>query len=227
MVLSGPRPATGQGIVVDQGRFDVSLNGRNAGTEEFTIRRTGIGRDDAIFANAVVVLNRDGGQEIHPVLRATPPDGVVTCSPNLTVCYQVEVTGPEALELLLSKSRAGRRYVAVINSELGEEHREFPALAGTRVLERDVAHLYYFLRDAREGSIIPVLEPRSRARLSLETGAWTDEELRVGPGVVLARRVEFSAGEDRRTVWFDRLGRVLRVSIPAQGYVAERTDLLR
>jgi hypothetical protein len=28
-------------------------------------------------------------------------------------------------------------------------------------------------------------------------------------------------------VWFDALGRVLRVEIPSTGYVAERTDVLR
>jgi hypothetical protein len=57
-------------------------------------------------------------------------------------------------------------------------------------------------------------------------GAAREESLQLGPNVVDARRVELSAGDDRRIVWFDRLGRVLRVSIPARGYVAQRTDLV-
>jgi hypothetical protein len=218
-LLLHPRAGATQGVVVDQGRFAVSLDGRSAGTEDFTIRRAGIGREDAIFANGVVQLRRDGrSQEVRPLLRATPPDGVATG-------YQVEVTGVDSLSLRLS--RVGRRYVAVINSAVGEEQREFPAEADTRILEKDVAHLYYFLKDTRAGSTTPVLEPRTRSRITLQTGAATDEDLQVGQSVVPARRVDFSSGSDVRTVWYDRLGRVLRVSIPSQGYLAERTDLLR
>jgi hypothetical protein len=31
----------------------------------------------------------------------------------------------------------------------------------------------------------------------------------------------------RRIVWFDRVGRVLRVEVPGRGYVADRVDPLR
>ncbi|MSR19515.1 MAG: hypothetical protein EXR91_00850 [Gemmatimonadetes bacterium] len=214
-----PASATAQGIVVDQGRFAVSFRGASAGTEDFSIRRAGLGREEAIFANATVALTREGlPQEIRPLLRATPPNGVASE-------YQVEVVGADAVDLGLR--RVGRRYVATIHSEIGEEQREFPAEPDTWILEADVAHLYYFLRDAREGSVTPVVVPRARIRLELTAGASTDEDLRVGSTVLRARRIEFSAGEDRRTVWFDRLGRVLRVEIPATGYVAERTDVLR
>ncbi len=214
-----PNGARAQGVVVDQGRFDVTLNGRAAGTEEFTIRRAGIGREDAIFANAVVHLTRNGReQEVRPLLRALPPDGVATG-------YQVEVTGVDAMKLRLSRVR--QRYVAVIDSDLGEEQREFPADSDTRIVELDVAHQYYFLRETQEGAKTPVLEPRTRSRLTFETGPASDEELRVGQSVVNARRVDFKTADDVRTVWYDRLGRVLRVSIPSRGYVAQRTDLLR
>jgi hypothetical protein len=217
--LLAPRVTRAQGVVVDQGRFDVSIDGRSAGTEEFTIRRAGIGREDAIFANAVVQLTRGGRQQaIRPLLRAVPPEGVATA-------YQVEVTGVDSMTLRLS--RVGSRYVAVIQSARGEEQREFPADPETRILEQDVAHLYYFLRDTRAGATTPVIEPRTRSRLTLETGPATDEDLRVGQSLVPARRVDFKSGDDVRTVWYDRLGRVLRVSIPSRGYLAQRTDLLR
>lgn len=217
--LHAPHSAAAQGIVVDQGRFAVSIGGTSAGTEDFSIRSAGLGREEAIFANATVALTRQGRpQEIRPLLRATPPAGVVSE-------YQVEVEGADALELGLR--RVGRRYVATVHSELGEEQREFPAEPNTRILEADVAHLYYFLRDASEGSVTPVVVPRVRARIELTAGPSTDEDLRLGSTVLPARRVEFSSSEDRRIVWFDRLGRVLRVEIPATGYVAERTDVLR
>lgn len=210
--------AAAQGVVVDQGQFSVSISGQRVGTEDFTIRRAGFGRDDAIFANGVVTLTDEGGaQEVRPLLRAVPPDGVVAG-------YQVEVTGREEFELQLT--RAGRRYVAVLRSALGEEDREFQARPDTRILDRDVAHHYYFLKDIREGGTSHVLEPRSRSQANFSAGAWVDEDISLGRNVVTARRVEFSSAADLRIVWYDRLGRVLRVEIPARRYVAERLDLV-
>jgi hypothetical protein len=217
VALASPHPLWAQGVVVDQGSFAVSIDGQRIGTEEFTIRRAGLGGDAAIFANATVTLTRDGRDEqVSPLLRATPPDGVVSQ-------YQVRVTGPDALDLRLRLAQ--RRYVAVIQSAAGEEQREFLAQPQTRVLDVDVAHHYYFLRDISEGTVTPVLEPRLRAHAELVAGAGSDDELRLGQAVVSARRVQFSSGEDRRIVWFDRLGRVLRVEIPGRGYVADRLDV--
>jgi len=213
-----------QGVVVDEGTFSVTLNGRAAGTEEFTIRRAGLNRDDAIFATGTVNLRRDGAsQQVRSLLRATPDDGLPKCE-GTEPCYQVDVEGPQALSLRLGLS--GRRYVARIIDSVGEEIREFPAAPGTRILEVDVAHLYYSLRDVAEGQSVPVIGPRDRSRATLVAGAATSEAIQLGPNLIDARRVEFSAGEDRRIVWFDRLGRVLRVSLPAKGYLAERTDLV-
>ena len=93
-------------------------------------------------------------------------------------------------------------------------------------IEDDVAHLYYFLGQTEPGTVTPVIEPRSRARLELTTGASSDQEVRVGATTLPARRIEYSSGESSRWVWFDALGRVLRVEVPATGYVAERTDVL-
>jgi hypothetical protein len=214
-----PYTTTAQGVVVDQGSFAITIDGREAGREEFTIRRAGLGGDAAMFANATIVLTR-GGREtrILPLLRATPPDGVANQ-------YQVEVSGADALDLRLRLAQ--RRYVAVIQSGAGEEQREFPAQAATRVIDADVAHQYYFLKDVREGSVTHVLEPRIRGHLELRAGSSTEEELQLGTTVVTARRVELTSGQDRRIVWFDREGRVLRVEAPGRGYVADRADPLR
>jgi hypothetical protein len=218
-VLAVPAPGGAQGVVVDEGRFAVSLDGASAGTEDFTIRRAGLGRDDAFFANATVTLTRGGRTQLmRPLLRAAPPDGTAGE-------YQIEVTGVDALDLRLR--RAGRRFTAVIRSETGEEQREFAADAATRVLEADVAHHYYFLREAPEGSVTPVLVPRLRGAVELVADSESEVELRSGQSVVPARRVDFTSGEERHAGWFDRLGRVLRVEVPARGYVAERVDLLR
>ena len=211
-------PLWGQGVIVDQGTFSVRMAGEEAGTEEFVIRRAGLGSGDALFASGSVTMTSPAQQVIRPLLRVRPLTGAADE-------YQVQVTGRDAAEIRLGLT--GRRYVASIRSDMGAEDREFQARPDTRVIESGVAHHYYFVRDDREGREIYVLEPRSRRQLTLVAGATVQEELQLGPNVVSARRTTFSAeGNEDRIVWFDRQGRVLKVEIPNLGYVAERTDLV-
>lgn len=219
LVVGAVAPALAQGVVVDQGQFAIRVDGQAVGTEDFVIRRASLGLNAAFFANGVVSLTTPGAtSEVRPLLRADPPDGQAES-------YQVQVTGDGAMELRLAKS--GRRYVATIRSAIGAEDREFQARPDTRILDLDVAHHHYFLRDLRVDRTAPVLEPRSRGQYTLTATGRVDVELRMGPNVVQARRVEFVAdGGADRTVWYDRQGRVLRVEIPSLSYVAERTDLV-
>ncbi|MDX1646861.1 MAG: hypothetical protein R3304_06940 [Longimicrobiales bacterium] len=219
VVLCAAPAVLGQGVVVDQGRFAIRVDGRAVGSEDFVIRRATLGLNAAFFANGVVSVTRPGDtSETRPLLRALPPDGQVES-------YQVEVTGDGEMDLRLALS--GRRYVATIRSDIGDEDREFQARPDTRVLDRGVAHHHYFVRDLRVDRAVHVLEPRTRSQYDLTATRRTDEELRVGPNVVLARRVDFISEEGAdRTVWYDRQGRVLRVEIPSISYVAERTDLV-
>jgi len=211
-------PLLGQGVIVDQGTFAIRMGGTDAGSEDFVIRRAGLGTGDALFASGTVTLTAPYQQVIRPLLRVQPLSGAAEE-------YQVQVTGRAAAEIRLGL--VNRRYVASIRSERGTEDREFQARPDTRVIESGVAHHYYFVRDEREGREISVLEPRSRGQLTLVTGAAVQEELQLGPNLVSARRISFSSESDgERIVWFDRQGRVLRVEIPSLGYVAERTDLV-
>lgn len=206
-----------QSVVVDEGTFSLSLRGTQAGTEQFTIRRAGVGDDAIVIANAVVRLDRGAGpMELHPLLEVTPLD-------DASVNYQLKVTGSETSEL--SVRVAGRRYVARIRTDAGEEEREFLARPGTRIVEEGVAHQYHFLRGVREGSTTPVIEPRTRRQMQF-TATSAEEELTLGAATVRARKLTLTAGDDVRLVWFDAQGRVLRVEIPSQGYVAERQDLV-
>lgn len=207
-----------QSVVVDEGAFTLTVNGRAAGTERFTIRRAGVGDDAIVIANAVVQLDEGSGStELRPLLEATPLDDA---SGN----YQLKVSGTENAEI--SVRLAGRRYVSRLHTEVGEEEREYLARPGTRILEEGVAHHYYFVRTAREGARIPAILPRARRQVQLTVSAPSEEEIRVGAIRVQARKVTLSAGDDVRHVWFDAQGRVLRVEIPATGYVAVREDLV-
>ena len=214
----GLRSLAAQSVVVDQGTFALSVEGALVGTEEFSIRRAGFGNDAVFIASGVVTTALGAeSQDLRTLLRATAPDGAAGG-------YQVKVAGAEAVEITLSL--AGRRFVSSFVSDAGQEEREFRARPGTRIVEHLVAHHFYFLRNLREGASTPVIEPRSRLELELTAGAWEDEEIRLGRNRVSARRVVFSTSQGDRLVWFDRQGRVLRVEVPASGYVAVRQDLV-
>lgn len=212
-------PATAQGVVIDQGQFEISVDGDPVGTEDFVIRRASLGLGAAFFANATIAMGPDGSlSRITPLLRALPPDGHAES-------YQVEVTGDGALELRLARS--GRRYVATIRSQVGAEDREFQARPETRILDLGVAHHYYFVRDLRVDHPAHILEPRTRTQHTLTASVRTEEEIQVGPNLIQVRRVEFASdGGHDRTVWYDRQGRVVRVEIPAASWVAQRIDLV-
>lgn len=219
LVAGGAAELTAQGVVVDQGKFELRVGGAVVGTEDFVVRRAGLGSNDAVFANGTVTLRVGGArQQLRSILRSSPAEGAAEQ-------YQIGVTGEGALELRVERS--GRRFVATIRSEAGAEDREFQALPDTRILELDVAHHYYFLRGIRAGGDSHVLEPRSRNQFTLTAGPYEDESLSIGPNRIAARKVTFTVSEaDVRTVWFDRQGRVLRVEVPSRSYVAQRTDLV-
>lgn len=213
-----PVPTLAQSVVVDEGTFAVTVGGVHAGTETFAIRRSGLGNEGTVLAHGVVTLVLEGqSREVRPILVAIPTDGTTTE-------YEVRVSG--AVEMEGGLRLAGNRYVSKFRSPAGEEEREFLARPATRVLDVMVAHQYYFLRGVREGSTASIIEPRTRRAIDLAASAWEDEEIRLGQNRVPARRVTFGQGNDARTVWYDAQGRVLRVAIPALGYVAERQDVV-
>jgi Domain of unknown function (DUF6134) len=213
-----PAALGAQSVLVDEGTFNLTLGGKPAGTETFQIRRSGMGNDAIVIAQGQVHLDDPSGTiELSPILETGLPDGAASS-------YHLKVSGAQTAELSLKL--AGRRYVSLIRSDAGEEEREFLARPETHILEEGVAHQYYFLHTVREGSRTPVIEPRTRKQLQLTASAPVDEGLRLGPNVVQARRVTFTEGDDTRTVWYDRQGRVLKVEIPSEGYVAERQDVV-
>ena len=216
---AGAPGLSAQGVVVDEGTFAVNIGGIPAGTEGFVIRRPGVGREDALFANGIVALTLpEGRQEMRPLLHATPPDGVA-------VRYQISATGLDAIEVQVARS--GRRYLATIRSDAGAEDREFQAHADTRVLERHVAHHYYFLRNLRTGRPVHTLEPRTGTQGLITADEAIQVTIRLGVNQVQSRRVSFTTDTgETRTIWYDRQGRVLRVEVPALRFVAERTDLV-
>lgn len=207
-----------QSVVVDRGTFGLSIHGEKIGTEDFIIRRAGLGNEAAFISRGVVVRALNGtSEEFTTLLRVTATEGTAAG-------YEFKSSRPAPIEIMLNIS--GPRYFSRFISGEGQEEREFRAERGTRIVEHQVAHHLYFLGNVLNDSIVHVIEPLSRTDRQFLVSAQQDEEIRLGRNRVVARRVMFTSADGNRIVWFDRQGRVLRVEIPRIGYLAVREDLV-
>jgi hypothetical protein len=141
--------------------------------------------------------------------------------------YQVKVAGAETTDIFVSVS--SNRFLARIVSEEGERLREFRAGSGTVLLDEGIVHHHFllgpFLEDGSTVSLT-ILIPREVRQQRMTLSLVGEEEIRVG-GVLVpdARRFHLEGGAYTRDIWFDDQGRILRLEIPSQGYVAERESL--
>lgn len=213
-----PLSLSAQSVVVDRGTFTLSIHGDRIGTEEFIIRRAGLGNEAAFISRGVVTRTLAAtSEEFTTLLRVTAPEG-------MAAGYEFKSANPVPIEIMLNIS--GSRYFSRFISPQGQEEREFRAKNATRIVEHQVAHHLYFLRNLKKGSTVHVIEPRSRTDREFLVTDEQNEEIRIGRNHVTARRVIFLSSDGDRIVWFDMQGRVLRLEIPTTGYLAIREDLV-
>jgi hypothetical protein len=213
-------PTAAQAGASDEGTFRVSIGGRDAGTEEFTIRQTGSGAAIELAATATIQLNlATGSLELAPRLRASG----LRADP---VAYEVTVGG-ETPRRIIGSIGSGR-FSARIVSPTGEQLREYVASSGAVILEDGVAHHYYFLARRIRNGRVPIIIPRENRQVMATVTDHGEEALDVaGTSVRLFRLTVQPDGGNERRVWVDSLNRVIRVEIPATGYVAVRTAVPR
>lgn len=208
-------PVAAQTTVIDEGTFRLSIRGNPVGNETFTIRRTGTGASATVVAQGRILL--DTGDQTRALLQVEGPG-------LRPAAYQIEATGTQG-ETVRGQA-AGNRFRAQIVSSAGETMREYLISDGAIILDDGVAHHHYFIANRPPGNGIPIIVPRQNRQV---TGTISDagrETIRVGGQQVSARQVRFEpTGLPARTLWVDEEGRMLRLAIPDQGYVAERTAL--
>ena len=103
ILLALALPLGAQNVVLDEGVFRLTREGREIGTETFKIRRVGQGAEAHVIANAVIELDLPSGREqVTPLLRAA---GDLSLSE-----YQLEVSGREPKQIAVILN--GRRFVA-------------------------------------------------------------------------------------------------------------------
>lgn len=216
LFLGSAGDASAQTTVLDEGTFRLSVGGSPVGTETFSIRQSGSGANATAVAQGRIVL--DSGEQTRALLQVQGPG----LRPS---AYQIEVSAPERQSI--SGQATGNRFRATIVSTAGEQMREYLASEGAVVLDDGVAHQHYFLIAGLDDQTrVPIIIPRQSRQISATVSAEGAEEIRIAGREVSARRFLIQpAGMAARTVWVDDQDRVLRVRIPDDDYVAERTAL--
>jgi hypothetical protein len=204
----------------DAGTFAVSVGGHQVGTEEFVIRQSGVGAGAEIVATGRVSLNLETGSlELVPRLRTSG----FQADP---VSYEVTVGGDSPRRI--TGTVGSGRFSARIVTASGEQMREYVASAGASVLDDGVAHHYYFLARRTRSGRVPILIPRENRQVMATVRDQGEVRMNIhGAMVNLFHLVVAPDGGDERHVWVDALNRVIRVEIPARGYLAVRTEVPR
>ena len=204
----------------DAGTFRVYVEGREVGTEEFTIRTSGSGVGAETVATGKVSLRLPSGSlELTPRLRASG----VGADP---VAYQVDIGGDAPRRI--TETIGGGRVSARITSGTGEQLREYVASQGAVVLEENVAHHFYFIAQRTRSGRIPVIIPSQNRQVMATVSSRGEERTQVGDvQATLFRMVVTPAGGQEHHVWVDTLGRVIKVEVPARAYLAVRTEIPR
>jgi hypothetical protein len=216
-LLAAASPVAAQTVTLDEGSFRISVNGKEVGTEIFSIRQNGSGSNAVIIAVGRVVLDSDKGpQELSSELQVAGG----TLRP---AAYEVKVQGADAGQI---KGRVvGGRFSAQIVSPAGEMMREYLAGDGAVVVDEGVAHQYYFLARRADGKStrMPVIIPRLNRQVVAEIADGGPEKIAIAGRSFEARKyVIRPAGQPRREVWVDTEGRVLRLEIPDRNFSAQR-----
>ena len=146
--------------------------------------------------------------------------------PELTlVQYAAVETGTDTMSVTLS--RTGDRLRTQTITEWGLKRRGYRARRTTLVLDEGVAHHYFVLGElASQGAAGRTLHAFSRAREAIQpitVASPTAESIELGGERMEATRFDFGSGEAAGAAWFDGSGRLVRVSLPGRGFLAERS----
>ncbi len=212
LCLSFSSAAALAGQLPDRGTFRISINGEEAGEEEFVVQRSGSG------ARARGTLTLRNGRTVTTFL------DLVGSDLRLNV-YQASVTGPDTAAVYVA-ARADGALDSRLTGPWGEEVREYRARPSTVVLDDGMAHHYFVLAPVLAGSASGVLHavaPLARREDDAMELDVVPETIRVGDETVDATRVRMGTGESARSAWFDGGGRLVQVAVPAQGFLAQRT----
>lgn len=215
--LLAASPLLAQGRLIDEGTLTITQQGVPAGREAFRIARVPSATGDLYRATGQVSL---GTRRISPSL--------TTDTLGAPVSYDVGVNdGTPTVERLQARTRPGR-FSAVLQTAHGESAKEYVIPERTVVLDANVYHQYFFLGLLGDGGHVTVLAPLARSESTATVQRRGTESIDIAGRPVTATRFVLTSPEHPdREFWLDSAGRLLRVSIPGRGILAQRDELPR
>jgi hypothetical protein len=216
--LAGPLSLRSQVTTADEGTFTVTREGARIGREEFRIMRQPVAGGVEYVARG---LGAYGDRRITAALQ--------TDATGAPLRYQVDVRNGAETESRLTAQIVHGRFSAQVRTARGEAASEFATGDGTVIVDDEIYHQYFFLplagRLGTATSDVPVLVPRRNAQGPVRVSRGGSDAVTIGGQSVAATRYTLTLpGLTERQVWLDGSGRVLKVSVPAQGIVATRDD---
>ncbi len=214
-----PAPAAGQQLV-DRGTFTLYLRGAPIGEERFIIREERVGSSDTRYlAGGELNLKVDGRTTRMSVgLEALGP----LARPRR---YEAEINGQEATKIVGTLRRDRMRLE--MRSPTGDEMKELLVRGKAAILERYVAHLYYFAwrqLGGERSAQVQVIAPQERVQQLATINDLGSEVVRINQRDLQLRHISIVA-ETGKThhVWLDG-NRVMKIELPADAFVAIRSD---
>jgi hypothetical protein len=204
-----------QGAIVDDGAFRISRGGGPATeVEAFRITRG----DNGQF----VATSQLSAGKHHAVSR------LVTDSVGTPIQYRLTISenGVQVSEVRAAAG-SGRLSTAVSNQRGDESQRDYPmGHERTVLLDDDFVHQLYFVGLSSRSGAVRVISPHAAKAATFVIAAHGLEPVDVGGQSVTATHLSLTNGGDRRDVWVDADGRVLRAETSA-GFKAIRDELPR
>ncbi|HKK28746.1 MAG TPA: hypothetical protein VKB18_11735 [Gemmatimonadota bacterium] len=218
---AGPAPARAQAVQdLDQGSYEIRLDGTRVGKETFVVRREGqvvkaVGRVSADSARPPVVPEEVWLQtdvRFQPQLfRLHPRSGDV--------------------ENIVAR-RDGTRIRVQTSSEAGSRSQQFMAPPDISILEPGIAHEYFLFfsqhADRASGAqswSVPVVIPSLGEQATVQVRRAGTDSVSVGGAPRPATRYELTLDGESILVWRDDRGRILQVHRPDRGWTAVRSDI--
>ncbi len=223
LLLAGAaRPAANdRPDIVDSGTFTLYLKGVRIGEERFVIRRERAGSAGPVYrAGAELNLKLDGStMRVSVALKALGAQ----CRP---LRYEAEINGSEPTTIVGTLTRD--RVRLDVRSPAGDAMKEFLVPENVAVLDRYIAHHYFFAAKLMAGASAAeasVIVPRDRNQERVQLVDRGVEPVRVGPTELQLRHIEI-VGQSGTThhVWLDG-ERVMKVEIPEREFSAVRSDV--
>lgn len=211
---SGRLPAPSvQGIIVDQGAFRISRGGAPSNeVETFRIQRGDNGQ--LVATSERIGDNRRVTSRLIADTLGSPIHYSLTVVENRVQTSQVR-----------AEAGSGRLSTSVSNQRGDESQRDYPmGREHSVILDDDLVYQLYFLRLASREGLVRVISPHAAKTATFVIAAHGLEPIEVGGQSVTATHFSLANGGDRRDVWLDAEGRVLRAET-SSGLKAVRDEL--